>query len=135
MLSDHQHLIEDLETAANDWASAALLACLLRLRDGGPTEFREVTVRDAWPIVDGFCVVYEMYDLRLGVRATRTTGDGPPFFFSQGFQGPDPSPRAFGVEIADYAIAEPLGSFVGELVPDSAGVGWWGDPPLPGARV
>ncbi|MGI3779767.1 MAG: hypothetical protein ACRYG2_03235 [Janthinobacterium lividum] len=135
MLSEHERLIDGLEISTGDWASEALLSCLRRLRDGGPTQSRDVTVLDAWPITDGFCMVYEMYEFRLGVRVTRTTGEGPPFFFNRGVHGPDPSPRAFGVEIADYAIAEPLGSLDETLVTDEAGVTWWGDPPLPGSRV
>lgn len=119
----HERLIADLETLGGDWRSEALLGCLQRLRDGGPTEWRDVVILDAWPITDGFCVVYEMYGDRLGARATRATGEGPPFFFSRGVHGADPSPRAFGVEIADCAIAEPLGSRGDSLVTDEASVG------------
>ena len=135
MPSDHQRLIEDLEASADTWASEALLSCLQRLRDGGPTKFRDVMVLDAWPVTDGFCVVYETYEVRLGVRVTRATGEGPPFFFSRSVHGPEPTPRAFGVEIADYAISEPLGRLVETLGSDEDGVGWWGDAPLPGSRV
>lgn len=91
-------------------------------------------VLDAWSISDGFCVVYEMYGDRVRVRARRGTPNGPPFFFNRGVHGEDPSPEAFGVEIADFAIAEPLGNFAQSLVLDDDGVGWWGDPPLPGIK-
>lgn len=85
-------------------------------------------------VVDGFCVVYEMYGYRLGVRAHRRTAGGPPFWFDRGVHGEDPSPEVFGREIADFAIAEPLGTIAGNLVMDHDGVGWWGDPPVPGIK-
>jgi hypothetical protein len=128
----HQQLMADLEASADGWGAEALLRCLQALSGGGPTQWRDVEVLDAWPISDGFCVVYEMYGARLGVRATRATGDGPPFFFSRDTYGGDPSPAEFGVEIADFGIAEPLGDRVHSLVRDDAGVSWWGDLPLPG---
>lgn len=129
-MSAHQRLIDGLESQSS-WGDLALLACLTRLRDGGPTEWREVTVLDAWSVADGFCVVYEMYGDRLGVRAHRATAGGPPFWFDRGVFGKHPTPEAFGQEIADYAVAEPLGSVGDNLVMDRDGVGWWGDPPLP----
>lgn len=87
----HERLIADLETLWRDWGAESLLNCLQRLRDAGPTEWRDVVILEAWPITDGFCVVYEMCGHRLGVRATRVTGEGSPFFFSRGVHGADPS--------------------------------------------
>jgi hypothetical protein len=56
----HAELIGELEAAASDeWGPRALLACLCKLRDGGPTEADSVVVHDVWATEDGFRVVYE----------------------------------------------------------------------------
>jgi hypothetical protein len=35
-------------------------------------------------------------------------------------------------ELAHFNVGEPLGTFAMSMVPDSDGVWWWGDDPLPG---
>ncbi|GAG42300.1 unnamed protein product, partial [marine sediment metagenome] len=51
--------------------------------------------------------------------------------YSEPFAGGEPTAEQFGWEIADYAVAEPLGTRADHLVVDRAGVGWWGVAPLP----
>ena len=38
----------------------------------------------------------------------------------------NPDPVAFGKNVADFDIGEPMGSVVDALVIDTAGIGWWG---------
>src|SRR5947209_3139092 len=69
-------LIRELEAAAStEWGPRALLACLKRLRDGGPTEAEDVIVYDAWATDDAFRVVYEPPGgpVRVGIIRERHT--------------------------------------------------------------
>ncbi|WP_082473832.1 hypothetical protein [Curtobacterium sp. Leaf261] len=140
--TQHAALIDATRAATvPTWSDRALLGCLEKLRDGGPTEWQLVTVHDAWPLqeVDGFCVVYTSpWGPQVGVRVTRDTPSGAPFYpsglYAQPLSGGDPTAEEFGQEIADLGIAEPLGSRGSRLVMDGTGLGWWGDAPLPGTH-
>lgn len=56
----HRELIGALAaTASEEWGPRALLACLRKLRDGGPTEAALVVVHDAWATPDEFRVIYD----------------------------------------------------------------------------
>jgi hypothetical protein len=136
----HAALIARLESAdQSTWGERALLACLRRLRDGGPTEADSVEVRDAWAFPASFCVVYKSpWGPEVGVQVnTDSTLSQPPFYFPDVYAGDlDSGPTAdeAGITFADFTIAEPLGSIVDELVYDAAGLGWWGEEPLPATR-
>lgn len=110
-----------------EWAQAALDACLEHLPVSRVTESQSVQVLDAW-VEDSvaFCVVYRYpyFDGVLGIRRT----------FDTDMYGEVPSdPVAFGCDVADFDIGEPLGSVAEHLRVDGAGVHWWGDlgPQLP----
>lgn len=95
-------------------------------------------VDDAWPIDDGFCVVYRWADddVRIGVRLTRESQNerGAPFWYQHWLTSdyPNPTPEEFGMEIADLAIAEP--GPVNVELNEVDGIGWWGQSPLPGSH-
>ncbi|MDR6907786.1 hypothetical protein J2X63_003494 [Agromyces sp. 3263] len=134
---EHAAVIAQLESAAQStWGEQALLACLRRLRDGGPTEAHDVEVRDAWASPTGFCVVYKSpHGPEVGVRVTAESITGhPPFYFPDVYTEDverGPTAEEAGITFADFAIAEPLGRIVEKLVYDAAGLGWWGEEPLP----
>ena len=133
--SEHERLIERHQSAAPvTWSSRALASCLQRLMDGGPTEWAEVTVHDAWvlPDAEGFCMVYTSpWGPRVGYRVSRYGEGGLLSGMSPAQEAKEAPPEYFGIEIADFAIAEPLGSIGQQLVYDSRGLGWWGDAPFP----
>jgi hypothetical protein len=86
-------------------------------------------VLDSW--VDGpqaFCVVYtcERYRGRLGLR--REAGDIANGLLYDGHDGGAglPNPLAFGRNVADYDLAEPLGGAAESLTRDESGISWWG---------
>lgn len=134
-----RELIETLSAQhSRSWAATASLACLERLRDGGPTEWRLVTVHDAWPDdeIGGFCVEYTSpWGPRVGLQVSRLAKGGAPFYLLDSYDGPEAEQdaRAFGVEIADFSIAEP--GIPEALVKDASGLGWWGWGELPPART
>lgn len=132
----HAELIAGLESAASDeWGPRALLACLRKLRDGGPTEGRSVVVHDAWATEDGFRVVYDapFGGPRVGVIRDRGTSVD---WLDVYTTGDEPTPEEFGWEVADHNIGEPLGRHIDDLDLDAEGLGWWGHRPLrrPGRR-
>ncbi|MGG7308354.1 hypothetical protein ACQXVK_14305 [Curtobacterium sp. AB451] len=132
----HAELIAGLESAASDeWGPRALLACLRKLRDGGPTEGRSVVVHDAWATEDGFRVVYDapFGGPRVGVIRDRGTSVD---WLDVYTTGDEPTPEEFGWEVADHNIGEPLGRHIDDLDLDADGLGWWGHRPLrrPGRR-
>ena len=133
-----REMIETLSSQSpRSWAEDALLACLERLRDGGPTEWRLVTVHDAWASeqIGGFCIEYTSpWGPRVGLQASRFAPGGAPFYLTDSYDGPEQlaEARAFGEEIADFSIAEP--GIGGELVADENGLGWWGWGELPPVR-
>lgn len=125
----HAELIAELEAAASEeWGPRALLACLQKLRDGGPTEAAIVVVHDAWVTPDGFRVVYgSPWGPRVGIiRERHTTIDWVDAYTT----GDEPTPEEFGHEVADFNIGEPLGSYLEILDHDADGLGWWGHIPL-----
>ncbi len=136
---EHDALIAAAEAVPSPtWSDRALLACLRELRDGGPTEWRSITVRDGWPLRDteGFCVVYSWSEGDpIGLRAALEGSRGAPVYadgvYAEPFSGDEPTAEQFGWEIADFAVAEPLGRRADHLVRDGDGVGWWGVAPLP----
>ncbi|MFB2597460.1 hypothetical protein ACEXQE_06695 [Herbiconiux sp. P17] len=128
---EHAHLMEELSAHGHrSWGEKALLGCLCRLESGGPTEAAEVKVHEGWAADDEFCLIYTSpWGPTVGVRVHR---DGDQF---QSAYTDEPSPDEFGVDFADFTIAEPLGTRADHLVLDSDGLGWWGDQPLPPARL
>lgn len=93
---------------------------------GGPTEAAEVKVHDGWAFDDGFCLMYDSpWGPTVGVRV-KASGNQ----FAEAYTS-DPTAQDFGVDIADFTVAEPLGSYAYNLAFDSTGLGWWGDPPFP----
>jgi hypothetical protein len=124
-------LLADLELiAAPTWGEAALRACLERLRAGGPTEAAHVKVEVGWAVDDGFCLIYRSpWGRTVGLRAV-ASGEQ----FSAAYTC-DPTALDFGVDIADFAVAVPLGRQADDLVVDEDGLGWWGDAPFPVGRT
>ena len=83
-------------------------------------------MHEGWPIDDGFCLVYRSpWGPTVGLRVAAT---GDQFEAAYTYE---PTASDFGVDIADFSVAEPLGSRADDLVFDADGLGWWGDGPLP----
>lgn len=125
----HAELIAALEADGSEqWGPRALLACLRKLRDGGPTEAASVVVRDAWASSDGFRVVYDSPGgTRVGIIRDRwTTIDRLDVYAT----GDVATAEEFGEEVADFNIGEPLGAYADILDMDADGLGWWGHIPL-----
>jgi hypothetical protein len=113
----HEELIARLDAQRGaTWLDEALGSCLRRLRDGGPTEWRSITVVDAWTDGDAISVVYrwntmhETFGCRVGRHAPSD----------------EMTAAEYGIEIADFHIAEPLGTVYDSLRFDANGIGWWG---------
>jgi len=91
---------------------------------------KQVTVVTAWTTPeDGFCLVYrhpQHPGRTLGYRARFTPGDP-----GDEFEGPE----AFGFEVANFGVSEPLGSVEWRLRRDHSGIDWHGqlDDELPTA--
>jgi hypothetical protein len=128
--SEHAQLMEELSAIDDrNWGEEALLGCLRRLESGGATEAAEVKVHDGWALDEEFCLVYASpWGPTVGVRIHH---DGDQFEAAYTY---DPSPNEFGIDIADFTVAEPLGTYADHLILDSYGLGWWGDHPLPPER-
>ena len=124
---EHAALIAELEAKANaSWGAQALLACLQKLRDGGPTEASIVEVCKAAPLVDGFTIDYlSPWGPRVGLVARR--GQLRDFAGVYQADADTLTPAEFGDEIADFFVGEPLGTYSDRLKYDEAGLGWWGD--------
>lgn len=145
----HQELLREL--AANrgrGWSALALLACLEHLRVSTVTEAARVSVVDAWiDGADAFCVVYHPpYDEGrvVGLRRSRSEavetrtwrlGDMTTWGYPMDLSGPRDEagdaahlidPVAFGWNVADFDIGEPLGFVVTILRYDRGDIGWWG---------
>jgi hypothetical protein len=122
----HSELLARLkQLPERTWGQQALLVCLRRLRDGGPTEAAIVEVYEAWPLDDGFKIVYlSPWGPIVGLTARREKLQ----FFSCIYQDDegDITPEAFGKEIADFFVGEPLGNYVDVLSYDDEDLGWWG---------
>jgi len=113
----HEELVARLEAQpGSTWLDEALLSCLRRLRDGGLTEWQSITVVDAWTEAEALSVVYrwdglhETVGCRMGRRAPSA----------------EMTAAEYGIEIADFQIAEPLGTVYGSLRFDANGIGWFG---------
>lgn len=114
----HEQLIDELEaTATRTYLEEVLLACLLPLRDGGPTSWDEVTVHDAW-VTDGYlAIIYTSpWGPKVGVVHTEDSLNRE-------------KPAVAGWDLANFSIAEPLGSAADHLRYDAEGLGWSGDLP------
>ncbi|WP_354570507.1 hypothetical protein [Glaciihabitans sp. UYNi722] len=124
---EHLSLIDQLHRNPNQsWGESALLSCLDRLQAGGPTEAEEVKVHDGWAFDDGFCLIYKSpWGPTVGVRVEAS---GRQFI---GAHADEPTAAEFGIDIADFTVAEPLGSSSYRLACDTTGLGWWGDRPFP----
>lgn len=132
----HLDLVETLADGA-DWASTALHACLAHLLVSTVTEARRVWVVDAWAEPDdSFCVVYRppLDEGRVvGLRRTRAaalepTGWAPGDMTTWGYDmGADIEAEAFGWNVADFDVGEPLGFVTTVLRYDAADIGWWGN--------
>jgi hypothetical protein len=122
----HRSLLASLESSPEaTWGEQALLACLRRLRDGGPTDYSIVDVIRAWPIDSGFEVVYlSPWGPVVGLTAQR----GELEYFQGIYEedGASLTAESFGMEVADFYVAEPLGRYTEVLEVDSDGIGWWG---------
>jgi hypothetical protein len=97
----HAQLIEELERLSDPtWGEAALLACLGKLRDGGPTEYELVEVRSARAADRGFDIVYLS---PWGPEVGLTAREDQMQYFVGYFQQDDEvlTPEEFGYEIAD----------------------------------
>ncbi len=127
---EHAQLMKELSAHGDrNWGEDTLLGCLRRLESGGPTEAAQVKVHDGWAEDDEFCLIYDAPSgPTVGVRVHRDGGQFQSAYIDE------PSPDEFGIDIADFTVAEPLGTKANHLVLDSDGLGWWGDQPLPPAR-
>lgn len=114
-------LINDLgKISERSWVQKVLLGCLQRLGSAGPTEWQIVEVLDAWTDGNALYIVY-------------TSPWGPVAGLIRGTESPaSEDPTDCGKEIADFDVAEPLGTIADDLTYDDNGVGWWGDP-IPGS--
>jgi hypothetical protein len=124
---EHALLINELEASTHrTWGEVALLACLVKLRDGGPTEYKIVEVRRATPVEDGFDIVYlSPWGPEVGLTARL----GQMQYFGGVYQEAydrDPTAQEFGQEVADFFVGEPLGHYASVLDFDDSGLGWWG---------
>jgi len=138
------------------WSAAALHACLEHLRTSTVTSAARVSVVDAWlDGPEALCVLYrppfdegrvvglrrtraealEAREWRLGdltswgysLEPGRPFADDPPAGDSPGaVRDPAVDPAAFGWNVADFDLGEPLGFVVTILRYDRADVGWWG---------
>lgn len=110
-----------MSTKSAEWGRAALDACLRNLAVSKVTLGQTVTVLDSWTEASvAFCVVYRYpyFDGVLGIRRT----------FDEDMYGNEPNdPEAYGCDVADFDIGEPLGTVVHGLRVDDDGVHWWGD--------
>jgi hypothetical protein len=122
----HESLIASLESLPEaTWGEQALLACLCRLRDGGPTEHAIIEVHRAWPIENGFKVVYlSPWGPIVGLTAQRDDLE----YFQRIYEQDETNLTAesFGMEVADFYVAEPLGRYADVLEIGRDGIGWWG---------
>lgn len=131
----HVELIESLSDS--DWAAVALQSCVEHLSTSTVTEAARVWVVDAWTEPDdGLCIVYRPpYDEGrvVGLRRCREgvlepgdwrLGDMTTWGYDM---GEDVDPVAFGWNVADFDVGEPLGYVTTVLRYDAADIGWWGN--------
>lgn len=139
----HRALLRDpvlLEAAT--WSASALAACLEHLLVSTVTQAARVAVVEAWTDgPDAFCVLYRppFGDGRVvGVRRSRSEavearewrlGDMTTWGYAMDGAPDAPDgvdPVAFGWNVADFDLGEPLGFVATVLRYDRADVGWWG---------
>lgn len=124
------------------WSAAALAACLEHLLVSTVTQAARVAVIEAWTDgPDAFCVLYRppLGDGRVvGLRRSRgeavetrewRLGDMTTWGYAMdgALNAPDGvDPVAFGWNVADFDLGEPLGFVATILRYDRADVGWWG---------
>jgi hypothetical protein len=151
----HAALLHGLELRERaEWSATALWACLEHLRVSTVTQAARVAVVDAWlDGPDAFCVLYhppfddgrvvglrrcrqealDAREWRLGDMTTwgyDMNGDvGSGAWAVDGLLALDPDwvdPVAFGWNVADFDIGEPLGFVATILRYDRGDIGWWG---------
>lgn len=132
----HGELIENL-AGSHDWSSTALRACLRHLTTSSVTDAARVLIVDAWvEDDDGICIVYRPpYDEGrvVGLRRRRQDAIDPGDWrlgdmTTWGYDmGRDVDPVAFGWNVADFDVGEPLGYVTTILRYDRADIGWWGN--------
>ncbi len=107
---------------SSEWLRAALYATVtglsLSCTEGGTVEVFAAWIDDA----DRPCFVHQ-YPYSDGVLGFRCTDDIEEDVYGDALA----DPRAFGQEVADFAVGEPLGSVAGHLRPDRIGVHWCGE--------
>jgi hypothetical protein len=122
-----------------EWSATALWACLEHLRVSAVTQAARVAVVDAWlDGPDAFCVLYHppFDDARVvGLRRCRQEalearewrlGDMTTWGYDMSSAPDWVDPVAFGWNVADFDIGEPLGFIATILRYDRADIGWWG---------
>lgn len=136
----HAALLGDPELRDSPhWSATALLACLEHLRVSSVTEAARVAVVDAWlDGPDAFCVVYRPpFDGErvVGLRRCRQEavdtqewrlGDMTTWGYDMSPRADWVDPVAFGWNVADFDIGEPLGFVATILRNDCGDIGWWG---------
>ena len=124
------------QPAGHEWSDIALAACLDRLQVSMVTAAQLVHVVDAWTDgPDALCVVYRPPGETRSVAGLRRRWHDAVQpgewrlgnLMAWGYDvGPDVDPVAFGHNVADFDLGEPLGMIRRALRYDGAGVGWWG---------
>ena len=113
---------------SRSWAEDALLACLARLVDGGPTHAELVRIVDAWVGPgDEFSVVYvpPWGDSEIGLRRSRQSETA--MIYSVESDVDLITPAEFGQNVADFDLGVPFGADLNSLWADSRGTRWYGD--------
>jgi hypothetical protein len=156
---DARRLLERRVGNAQGWSATALSACLAHVAVSTVTEAARVSILDAWlDGPDSFCVLYRApFDESrvVGLRRCRQEaletriwrlGDMTTWGYDMGpdrqaasHRPPDGAandyvdPVAFGWNVADFDLGEPLGFVATILRYDRADIGWWGSlgPTLP----
>ena len=115
--------------AARDWGPRVLAAVAQQLRDGSVLTNGAEQLRSWSAIEDGRPVIYVVYRHPWWAFTTglRRWVDQPTPVPTE-----EQTPEALARWVTAYDIGEPLGTVATDMVPDSDGVWWWGDPPLPG---
>lgn len=119
-----------------EWSDRALQACLDHLATSTVTAARSVRVLHSWTDgPDAICLVYRPpgdHDAPVGLRRRWHDAVQPGEWrlsnlMAWGYDvGPDVDAVAFGHNVADFDLGEPLGMIVRALRYDEDGVGWWG---------
>jgi hypothetical protein len=121
---------------AAQWSDRALSACLEHLGTSRVTSAHTVRVVESWTEgPDAICIVYRPPDdARRVVGLRRRWHDAVQpgewrlgNLMAWGYDvGPDVDPVAFGHNVADFDLGEPLGMVVRALRYDGGEIGWWG---------